>query len=190
METSAQQILIDAFNALPSVVQQAILSSDLEDKMKDLSQKHKIHLDKWTQLENEITYALFGITAPEELTTNIEKHVGLPREQAIAINNAAVEIIFEPIRKQLQNVVTAAAAERAAPLASLDQQKASSESGVSIPTASTTQNSVLTLQHILKRRLAGDTTGIVNSPKQVNNAGDSKAAAEAVSGDPYRELAL
>jgi hypothetical protein len=186
METSAQQILIDAFNALPSVVQQAILSSDLEEKMRSLAQKHKIHFDKWTQLENEITYALFGITAPEDLTSNIEHHVGLSHEDALAINNAAVDIIFEPIRKQLQQTVATSTGKKQPVTVPIEQQKVLTELGVQVPAKAGTATATKTLDLIIKQRLASQSAP--GPVKPGNRAGDSEAAKTQVSTDPYREL--
>jgi hypothetical protein len=184
MENSVQQTLLDAFNQLPSIVQRAILSSELEEKMRKLSEKHKIHLDKWTLLENEITFALFGITAPEDLAGNIESHVGIPREQAVAINNDAVEIIFEPIRKQLQETVAADKAKNPGQIVSIEQQKVLDEIGVKVPAGTAVQTSK-TLSDILKRRSEGEKVG---DAKTKNNAGDSEAARGKIEGDPYREL--
>lgn len=188
MESTPQQILIDAFNALPAIVQRAILSSELEQKMRTLAEKHKIHLDKWTLLENEITYALFGITAPEDLPDNIVQHVGLSREEAIAINNAAVEIIFEPIRKQLQDTISAEKEGRKVPVVPIEQQKVMDEIGVATPAGAVAESSTKALTDIIKRRLHGQTDGA--APKQANNAGDSEAQRTNVQSDPYREAPL
>ncbi|MFM2414710.1 MAG: hypothetical protein RI911_403 [Candidatus Parcubacteria bacterium] len=187
MESTQQQILIDAFNELPAIVQRAILSSELETKMRSLAQKHKIHLDKWTLLENEITYALFGITAPEDLPNNIVSHVGLSKEEAVTINNDAVEIIFEPIRKQLQDTIAAEKAGRSAAVAPIEQQKVLNEIGTTVP-GNQTQGADKTLNDIIKKRLAGEQQ-IVGS-KAVNNAGDSESARTTIKEDPYRELPL
>ncbi len=184
METSSQQLLTDAFNALPAIVQRAILSSDLEAKMRTLAQKHKIHLDKWTLLENEITYALFGVTAPEELPGNIVSHVGLTQEEAIAINNDAVEIIFEPIRKQLQDTIATEKATRTIPVVPIEQQKVLDEVGIQVP-AGTAQSQAKTLDDIIKKRLAGEAP---TEQKPGNNAGDSMNQRTQVQSDPYREL--
>ena len=188
MESSSQQILIDAFNALPAIVQRAILSSELEQKMRTLAEKHKIHLDKWTLLENEITYALFGITAPEDLPDNIVQHVGLSREEAIQINNAAVEIIFEPIRKQLQDTIAAEKAGKKIPVVPIEQQKVMDEIGVATPSGTTTESATKALTDIIKKRLGGQQD--VSPGKSVNNAGDSEAKRTTIQTDPYREPAL
>jgi hypothetical protein len=188
MESTPQQILIDAFNALPAVVQRAILSSELEQKMRTLAEKHKIHLDKWTLLENEITYALFGITAPEDLPDNIVKHVGLSREEAVQINNAAVEIIFEPIRKQLQDTISAEKAGRKVPVVPVEQQKVMDEMGVATPAGAAAESSTKALTDIIKRRLNGQADTAQNKP--LNTAGDSEAQRTAIQNDPYREAAL
>ncbi|MFZ2593862.1 MAG: hypothetical protein WAX38_03770 [Minisyncoccia bacterium] len=187
MEQTTEEIYKDAFNALPKIVQDAINSSDLTGKMRKLAEKHKLHLDKWSILEDEITFALFGITPPENLVGSIQKELGISMEEAIAINNDAVEIIFEPIRLQLQEVATSRAAERTVTVP-VDQQKMLAEMGESLPTGARAevQNSKTVFQIIQERaEKKVDTTGTAPTS---NNAGDSTAERHTVKEDMYREL--
>lgn len=186
MEQTTDEVYKDAFNALPKIVQDAINSSDLTGKMRKLAEKHKLHLDKWSILEDEITFALFGITPPENLVGNIQKELGISMEEAIAINNDAVEIIFEPIRLQLQEVATSRASERTVTVP-VDQQKMLAEMGESMPTdaRAEVQNSKTVFQIIQERseKKAEPQTSPTN-----NNAGDSTAERHTVKEDLYREL--
>jgi hypothetical protein len=105
MQEDTKQQIQDAFNALPKVVQDVITSSDIKDKLRQLSKAYSLHLDKWMVLENEIMMALLGITEPEDLPSNIVKHVGLTQEQAAKITEAVVSIVFNPIQEQLKGRV-------------------------------------------------------------------------------------
>lgn len=187
MNTDSQDILANAFNALPKIVQASIKSANVPAKMKDLASKHKIHLDKWAQLENEMILTLFGITDPDELVDNIQKHVGLSREEAVAINNDAVEIIFEPIRKKLQTDAESRASDREGAVIPIDQQKIMVELGQSAPkdTGTEMQNSKTVFQ-IIKER--AENKEAVKTPLPGNIAGDSQAERHEVAEDPYREL--
>jgi hypothetical protein len=41
-----QQQIKEAFDNLPSVLQNAILNSDIKGKLQQVSEKHKLHFDK------------------------------------------------------------------------------------------------------------------------------------------------
>jgi hypothetical protein len=92
----------ERFKQLPKVVQDAINSSDVEKHMRELADKQKLHVDQWQTLENEVMLALLGFKQAEELEKNLLKEVGVSaevaHELAININN----IVFEPIRQELE----------------------------------------------------------------------------------------
>ncbi len=100
MDEQNQQ-LSDAFSSLPKVLQDSISSADVQAKLRELAKVHKLHLDKWAILENEIMMALLGLTEPNELAQNISREVGLPMEKALEITDSVVKIVFNPIQEQL-----------------------------------------------------------------------------------------
>ncbi len=105
-ETNNQdQILKDAFTALPKVLQDAITNADVQANLRKLAEVHKLHLDKWTVLENEIMMALLGITDPTDLTHAISEQVGVPLEQAQQIADSVASIVFDPIQDELKGEV-------------------------------------------------------------------------------------
>jgi hypothetical protein len=95
-------ILSERFAELPRVVQNAITSADIEKRLRDLANTHKLHVDQWETLENEVMLALFGATPVDELEKNIEKHVALDRDTAVALASNISKIVFEPIREELE----------------------------------------------------------------------------------------
>ena len=99
------QILKDAFLALPKVLQEAITNADVQANLRKLADVHKLHLDKWAVLENEIMMALLGITSPQELPHAISEQVGIPLAQAQEITNSVAEIVFDPIQDELKGEV-------------------------------------------------------------------------------------
>lgn len=90
------------FAQLPKVVQKAIMSADVETHLRELASTHKLHLDQWEALENEVQLTLLGIQPTDKLAKNIAKEVGVSAEvaQALAIDIAGA--IFQPIREELE----------------------------------------------------------------------------------------
>lgn len=101
-----EQIIQDAFNRLPEVVQDAITDGHVRPAMRALSDKYNLHLDKWTILENEIMFALLGLSDPAELTEHIANQVRIPTEQAASIASDVSRDIFGPIQQNLQKSLT------------------------------------------------------------------------------------
>ena len=95
-------ILEEHFKALPAPVQNAILSADVEKHLRELASKHKLHFDQWISLENEVMMALLGIQPVEKLGQNIAEEAEISPELGEQIADDAFEIVFEPIRKKLE----------------------------------------------------------------------------------------
>ena len=90
------------FLQLPKALQNAITSADVEKKLRGLSETHKLHLDQWQKLENEVMLALLGFQRVENLETNIKNEVGIADEEAKALAVDIADTIFEPIREELE----------------------------------------------------------------------------------------
>lgn len=97
-----QQDIKARFSQLPKVVQDAITSADVEKRMRALADSHKLHLDQWESLENEVMLALLGFDAIENLDDNIEREVGVDRDAARALAEDISRVVFEPIRAELE----------------------------------------------------------------------------------------
>lgn len=94
--------LLERFKQLPQVVQNAITSADVQQRLRTLSNKNHLHLDQWGALENEVMLTLLGIQSAENLSLNIQKHVGLPPEIATPLTEEVMKIVFEPIRLEME----------------------------------------------------------------------------------------
>jgi hypothetical protein len=77
-----QEAIKERFLKLPKVVQEAIVSADVQKHMRELAETQKLHLDQWESLENEVQMTLLGIHAAEDLTKNIEARVKVSNEVA------------------------------------------------------------------------------------------------------------
>lgn len=89
-------------SALPKVLQDAITSADIDKQLRALSVTHKLHLDQWEKLENEVVLSLLGIQHVEDLEKNIQQEVGISQEVARQIAESISLNIFEPIRQELE----------------------------------------------------------------------------------------
>lgn len=97
-----EQAIAERFEALPEVVQNAILSADMETRLRELSDKHQLHVDKWSALQDEVMLALLGIRPAEDLQKHIRESADIPDEVASALAADISQIIFEPIREELE----------------------------------------------------------------------------------------
>lgn len=101
-KTELQKKLAERFAELPKVVQNAITSAEVEKHMRELADTHKLHLDQWDLLENEVMLTLLGFQSTDSLPTNIEKEVGVDHATASALAAGISKIVFEPIRTELE----------------------------------------------------------------------------------------
>ncbi len=118
MSITNKQQIEDAFTNLPQVLQDAVTDADVQAKLRALADVHKLHLDKWTILEDEIMKGLLGITNIDELAQNIQEKVGLSSQQATEISNSVVKIVLIPIQDKLHTEV----GESQSTLESIDSQ--------------------------------------------------------------------
>ncbi|MEN9413555.1 MAG: hypothetical protein RLZZ342_642 [Candidatus Parcubacteria bacterium] len=91
---------------LPPVVQAAIQSADLEKHLRALADSHKLHIDQWELLENEVKLALLGFEDAEKLPENLESVVGVDKQTAGELAQAINDEVFEPIRQELERALT------------------------------------------------------------------------------------
>jgi len=97
-----QKLIRERFAQLPKVVQTAITSADIEKQLRELANTHKLHLDQWQTLENEVVMTLIGINPVEELSVNLQKQLAVSNEIAKSLTADISKIVFEPIREQLE----------------------------------------------------------------------------------------
>lgn len=101
-ENTIEKEMQERFAQLPKVVQDAITSADVQKHLRELADTHKLHLDQWTTLENEVMLTLLGFEKIETLTENIQREVNVDAPTAAAIATDISKIVFEPIRGELE----------------------------------------------------------------------------------------
>jgi hypothetical protein len=102
MDTEYDNLIRERFTKLPKVVQDAITSADVSAHMRELADKHKLHLDQWGSLENEVHLTLLGVEPAENLAKNIASEVGVDAVTAGLLAEDIFKTVFEPIREQLE----------------------------------------------------------------------------------------
>jgi hypothetical protein len=99
---NVDQAFAERLALLPPVVQQAIQSADLEKHLRALADTHKLHIDQWELLQNEVKLALLGFEDAAKLPENLESVVGVDHETAQSLAQAINDEVFEPIREELE----------------------------------------------------------------------------------------
>ena len=177
--------LAERFKELPKVVQDAITSADVQKHMRELADSHKLHLDQWQILENEVMLALLGFQPVEDLQKNIKKEVGISDERSTILAADISKVVFEPIRAELERSLEhpdAQAAEVSAVDAAVAQAlgdeaaKALPETPSTPPVAPGTPPA------------PPPSTQAVRAPiSEAYKAGEASTARKDVVDDPYRE---
>lgn len=103
-ETSLQldEQMKERFAELPKVVQDSITSASVQKHLQELARTHKLHLDQWTTLENEVMLVLLGLIPTTELQSNIQSELNIDTATATALAADISRVVFEPIRQELE----------------------------------------------------------------------------------------
>ncbi len=94
--------LAERFSSLPKVVQDAITSADVQKHMRDLAEGHKLHVDQWQVLENNVMLTLLGFQPVADLTKHLQKDLGITEEVAAELAGSISSFVFTPIRGEME----------------------------------------------------------------------------------------
>lgn len=186
--------LKERFQMLPKVVQDAITSADVDAHLRKLADTHKLHLDQWQKLENEVMLALLGFEHVEDLEKNIQQEIGVTAEVAHALVGDVNTIVFEPIRQELERGLShpeAQAAQVSGAEAARTQILSQSHEGETPPAnvVSATPPAPV-LQPATPPTPAPETKVARPSQSTEYRPGESSASRASVVDDPYREPPL
>ena len=195
------ELVKERFAKLPKVVQAAITSADVQKRMRALADTHKLHLDQWEALENEVHYTLLGIQPSEDLVANIKSEVGVTEEVAQTLAADISKIVFEPIRQELERELgnENAVAEKTSAVEDVRTEMLARSSPLSSRTEANSMPKPLpatVTQTIPTSTPVAPATPPPPPPQgsavraaisEVYKAGESSAARKAVHDDPYRE---
>ena len=102
MENDIQLQIEKRMSELPEDVQQAILSSEFEEKIQALGQKNSLHVDQTGALNDETMLMMMGFTEPAEFAKHIENQARVPQGKAQQIAGDVSQQIFLPIRESMK----------------------------------------------------------------------------------------
>lgn len=103
-QLETKDVFEDEYDSLPENIKEVLSSPEAMDALEGLGKKFNIHLDQLDDLFEEVGFILLGISRPVDFVDNLQKRLGLPREQINAIAREVNEKIFEPIRESLKEI--------------------------------------------------------------------------------------
>lgn len=100
----SEQILKARFEQLPEDIKEAITATPWKEKLRQISEKHNLHIDQAGHLGEETVLVMFGIEHADNLIANIAKHVEVSEEKAEAIAEDLNREIFLKVRESLKKI--------------------------------------------------------------------------------------
>lgn len=178
-DTELEKALKERFDALPKVLQDAITSADVEKRMRGLADTHKLHIDQWQSLENEVMLTLLGVQPIEDLEKNLKSEVNVSAEVATSLAGSISKMVFEPIREELERGLEHPDA-KAATVSDVDGIRAQILTSETTPAAPTVPPATPPAE--------APTGKIERAPvSESYKAGETSVTRKTVHDDPYRE---
>lgn len=171
MTDDIDNILANRLKELPEVVQSAIMGASVQQHLRALADTHKLHLDQWQVLENEVVMTLMGLQPADELESNIQREVEVDAAMARTLATDIALNVFEPIRKELERQLEHPDAEEA--------PKASKNGSDNVPAS---QEEIITAAKPKVRR-----EGVPVAYASGQPSSERTGSVDAVNADPYRE---
>ncbi|MCW9054942.1 MAG: hypothetical protein OQJ98_03130 [Candidatus Pacebacteria bacterium] len=101
-DINIHQLIRDRFAELPEKLQQAITSTEVAEKLREIATKYRLHLDQGQILENETYMVLLGIEEAGKYEENIRHELNIPKDQAEKIATEVAQDIFLSVRNELK----------------------------------------------------------------------------------------
>ncbi len=181
-----KQLIEERLASLPEVIQRAIASSDVQSHLRKLSDSHKLHVDQWESLEHVVMLTLLGVHPIENLEGNIVSEVGVPTDTAKIVAQSINDVIFEPIRQELERQLEH-------PDAQAKEVSGVEAAGAEALAAAQTTPTTPSAPAVIPATPPASAPDIkVARPSETSNykPGETSAQRAAVHEDPYREPAV
>lgn len=173
----------ERFAQLPRVVQDAITSADVAKRLRDLAGKHKLHIDQWETLENEVQLTLLGVKRSEDLPKSLQTGVGVSQEAAVALATDISEMVFEPIREELERQLDHPSAKTVETTGVEDMSaREMTRSGGDVPLQAPATSAIAATPPAPL-----PTEKVARAPFAESYHGTASHERKAIEGDPYRE---
>lgn len=102
MEEDLQKQIEQRLAELPADVQNAIASSDMEQKLNAIGAKHRLHIDQIGRLQDETMLIMLGFADMSTFDEALAKALAVPEEEANALAAEVSDQIFVPIRESMK----------------------------------------------------------------------------------------
>ncbi len=96
--------LIEMYHKLPKDVQEAILSVDTSEAIREIGEKHKLMIDTMGDLADETGLVRLGLTRPGQYVSHLIERLGINQETAQEITEEVNNRILFPIRDSLRKI--------------------------------------------------------------------------------------
>lgn len=104
MDNILNEDLKKQFDRLPAEIQQAILDTNLSEKLQQITRDNKLMIDQAGSLQVETILVLLGLQPLNSYIDNIKQNVGLSDEEAKSVAKSVDELIFVNIRESLKKI--------------------------------------------------------------------------------------
>ncbi len=102
--TYTNEELLESYQNLPKDIQDAILSVDTADIIREIGENHKLMIDKIGELADETGLVMLGFTHPSEFIPHLSERLDVDRTLAKEIAEEINTKIFFPIRENLKKI--------------------------------------------------------------------------------------
>lgn len=92
----------ERFQELPKTVQEAIQSAGFDEKVREVAERHALHIDQTGVLGDETTMVMLGFTNPEDFADVLVEQLHLTKQQAEDIARDINASLFLPIRSLMK----------------------------------------------------------------------------------------
>jgi len=98
------KVLEEKFQTIPNKVKEAILSTEVNQKLQDIVDEHRLQFDEGEELTKEIGYIMLGLKNPKDFIKNIQIATNLDKVTAEKIAEEVNERIFKEIKDALKEI--------------------------------------------------------------------------------------
>lgn len=98
------KVLEEKFQTIPDRVKEAILSTEVNQKLQDIVNEHRLQFDEGEELTKEIGYVMLGLKSPDNFIKNVQMATGLDEKTAQTIVAEVNEKIFKEIKDSLREI--------------------------------------------------------------------------------------
>lgn len=102
--SNAKVIIREHFDELPEVVQDVILNSNWEYKIRNIVRDNNLHVDQGAAIENLVFVTMLGMESPENFIENAKDFANVDEKAAIKISEEVEDSIFTGIRRRLMDI--------------------------------------------------------------------------------------